>query len=214
MTLSTPAANRLKRPSLRDPRLLVGLLLVLVSVSAVLALVAGADRTTEVFIAKKDIPVGQRITEDLLERGKVRLDPVQDRYQLAAEGLPPNGFAVQRIPQGELLPKSSIDDAVSVDRNPIAFTLEENLPDGAKVGSRVDVWASRPDSRSGGFSEPVLLLAGTEISQLENKSGGLGSSRSTSVYVLVGKQKMPQVLDSLANKAKISVVWNPSGGQG
>ncbi|GAA1049778.1 flagellar protein FlgA [Arthrobacter russicus] len=214
MTLGTPATNRLKRPSWRDPRLLVGILLVLASVAAVVSLLAGADRTTEVFIAKRDIPVGQKITEDLLDRGRVRLDPVQERYQLAAEGLPSNGFAVQRIPQGELLPKSSIDEAASVDRSPIAFSLDENLPAGAKVGSRVDVWASRPDVRSGGFNEPVRLLAGAEISQLENRSGGLGSNRSTSVYVLVGKQQMPQILDSLANNAKISVVWNPSGGQG
>lgn len=177
------------------------------------ALVAGADRTTDVFVAKRDIPVGQRITEDLLERTKARLDTVQDRYQLAAEELPANGFAVQRIPQGELLAKSSIDDAASVDRNPVSLSLDENLPSGARAGSRVDVWASRPDPASGGYREPVLLLAGAEIAQLENKTGGLGSSKSTVAYVLVAKQQMPQMLDALANKAKISVVWNPAGGQ-
>lgn len=214
MALGTPVTNRLKRPSWRDPRLLVGLLLVLASVAAVVALVAGADRTAEVFVAKRDIPVGQQISGELFELSNVRLNAVQDRYQLATEGLPAGGFAVQRIPQGELLPKSSIDEAAAVDRNPVPLALEEGLPSGARAGSRVDVWASKLDARSGGFSEPILLLSGAEISQLESKSGTLGSGKSTVLYVLVGKQHMPKVLDSLANKAKISVVWNPSGGPG
>ena len=44
-------AARLKRPSWKDPRLLVGILLVLVSVAGVGFLVGRADRTGEVLAA-------------------------------------------------------------------------------------------------------------------------------------------------------------------
>lgn len=213
MTFGSPTANRLKRPSWKDLRLFFGFLLVLVAVVGVVALVANADKTTEVYMAKQDIPVGQQVTEDLLDRTKTRLNDLQDRYQVVSEGPPESGFAIQRIPKGELVPKSSIDESKAVDRNPIALGLEENLPAGARPGSRVDVWASLPQAKTGGFDEPVLLLPGAEISQLENKSSGLGSSKALVVYVLVGKQNMPQILDALANKAKISVVWNPAGSQ-
>jgi hypothetical protein len=39
----------------------------------------------------------------------------------------------------------------------------------------------------------------------------LGASKTTVVLVLVTNEQMPKLLGALANKAKISVVWNPSG---
>ncbi len=53
---------RLKRPSWKDPRLLVGLLLVLASVAGVVFLVGSADRTTEVYAARDGIAVGETLT--------------------------------------------------------------------------------------------------------------------------------------------------------
>ncbi len=77
-------------------------------------------------------------------------------------------------------------------------------------GSRVDVWVALPDARNG-FSQPTLLLPGAEIAQITPGSTALGSSRSTVVMVLVTDGQMPNLLGAQANKAKISVVWNPGG---
>ncbi|ABY23361.1 conserved hypothetical protein [Renibacterium salmoninarum ATCC 33209] len=211
MAFYSPAAPRLKRPSWRDPRLLIGILLVLVSVAAVVVLVGGADKTVDVYAAKSDIAVGHTINQELLERVKVRLDEVQDHYFLASDIFPGNAVAARRIPHGDLVAKSSVDQPQALARNPVAPTLEEKLPIGAKVGSRVDVWVSLPDAKTGGFVEPRLLLPGVEISQLDSESNGLGSARTTTVYVLAGKPQLPQILGALASKAKVSVVWNPAG---
>ena len=78
------------------------------------------------------------------------------------------------------------------------------------AGSRVDVWVALPDTRNG-FSEPTLLLPGAEIAQVTTGSTALGSTRSTVVMVLVPDEQMPKLLGAQANKAKISVVWNPGG---
>ena len=201
---------RLKRPSWKDPRLLVGILLVLASVVGVVSLVGAADQTTEAYAAREPIAVGETLTTDKLHRVKVRLVEVEQHYLTPETGLDAGLVAVQRIGKDQLLPRESVGQLDGLDRKPVAVTVEETLPDQAVAGSRVDVWVALPDTRNG-FSEPSLLLAGAEIAQITPGSTALGSSRSTVVMVLVPDAQMPKLLGAQANKAKIAVVWNPGG---
>ena len=211
MTVSTaPGGARLKKPSWKDPRLLVGILLVLASVAGVVSLVAAADRTTEAFAANQPIAVGEKLTPEKLHRVRVRLGDVEQHYLTPESGVSDELVAVQRIGKDQLLPRESLGQLDRLDRKPVAVTIEESLPPQAVAGSRVDVWIALPDSRNG-FSEPTLLLPGAEIAQLTPGSTALGAQRSTVVMVLVPDQQMPKLLGAQANKAKISVVWNPGG---
>lgn len=81
------AAARLKKPSWKDPRLLIGILLVLVSIAGVIALVGSADRTTQVYTAREDIAVGQVVAAADLSIVNVRLDDVESGY-VTVEGGP------------------------------------------------------------------------------------------------------------------------------
>jgi hypothetical protein len=211
MSVSTTSAGaRLKKPSWKDPRLLVGLLLVLASVVGVVSLVGAADQTTDVYVAREAIAVGERLTADNTARAKVRLGELEELYISGEAGLPDGLVAVQRIGKDQLLPKDSLGKPDQLDRKPVAITIDEPLPDQALAGSRVDVWVAQPDTRNG-FSEPSMLLPGAEIAQVTPGSTALGSSRSTVLMVLVSDDQMPKLLGSQANKAKISVVWNPGG---
>lgn len=211
MSVSTTSAGaRLKKPSWKDPRLLVGLLLVLASVVGVVSLVGAADQTTDVYVAREAIAVGERLTADNTARAKVRLGELEELYISGEAGLPDGLVAVQRIGKDQLLPKESLGKPDELDRKPVAITIDEPLPDQALAGSRVDVWVAQPDTRNG-FSEPSMLLPGAEIAQVTPGSTALGSSRSTILMVLVSDDQMPKLLGSQANKAKISVVWNPGG---
>ncbi|TNB71629.1 hypothetical protein FHJ30_13180 [Arthrobacter sp. BB-1] len=208
---SPAAAVRLKRPSWKDPRLLVGFLLVLVSVAGVVLLVGSADRTTEVFAARDGIAVGERLTPDNVVRAKVRLGETEQQYITAESGLPDGVVAVQRIGKDQLVPRASLGSVDELDRKPVALTIEETLPAQAVAGARVDVWVAQPDARNG-FSEPKLLLPGAEIAEVASGSTALGSSKTIVLMVLVEDGQMPALLGAQANKAKISVVWNPGGG--
>lgn len=203
--------NRLKAPSWKDPRLMVGVLLVLASVVGVISLVGSADQTTEVYAAKDSIAVGERLTTESVVRAKVRLGETEEHYITVEAGLPEGLVAVQRIGKSQLVPKESLASVDELDRKPVAVTIDEALPPQAVAGTRVDVWVAAPDARNG-FSEPQLLLRGAEIAQLTDGSTALGSSRSTVVMVLVADSQMPALLGAQANQAKISVVWNPGGG--
>ncbi len=202
---------RLKPPSWKDPRLLVGVLLVLASVVGVISLVGSADQTTEVYAARDSIAVGERLTADNVVRAKVRLGETEQHYVTVEAGLPDRLVAVQRIGKNQLVPKESLATVDALDRKPVAVTIDEALPPQAVAGTRVDVWVALPDARNG-FSEPKLLLPGAEIAQVTAGSTALGSSRNTVLMVLVADSQMPAILGAQANKAKISVVWNPGGG--
>lgn len=202
---------RLKRPSWKDPRLLVGVLLVLASVIGVISLVGSADKTTEVYAARDSIAVGEKLSEDNVVRAKVRLGDTEEHYVTVESGLPEGLVAVQRIGKNQLVPRESLGRVDALGRKPVTVTIEESLPDQAVAGTRVDVWVALPDARNG-FSEPKLLLPGAEIAHVTPGSTALGSSRNTVLMVLVADNQMPALLGAQANQAKISVVWNPGGG--
>jgi hypothetical protein len=201
---------RLKKPSWKDPRLLVGILLVLASVAGVVSLVGAADQTAEAYTARETIAVGEKLSVDKLNRVKVRLGDVEQHYLTPAAGVADGLVAVQRIGKDQLVPRASLGQLDGLDRKPVGVTIDEALPAQAVAGSRVDVWVALPDDRNG-FSQPTLLLPGAEIAQITQGSTSLGSARSTVVMVLVTDQQMPNLLGAQANKAKISVVWNPGG---
>lgn len=211
MSSSAVAAGaRLKRPSWKDPRLLVGVLLILASVVGVISLLGSADKTTEVFVAREAIAVGEKLTPDNVSRVKVRLGEVESHYITAESGMPDGVVAVQRIGKDQLLPRESLGAVDLLYRKPVAVTVQEALPEQAVAGTRVDVWVSMPDARNG-FAQPKLLLPGAEIAEVSPGSTALGSSKSTVLMVLVGDEHMPSLLGAQANEAKISVVWNPGG---
>lgn len=208
--VNASVAPRLKKPSWKDPRLLVGLLLVLASVAGVVALVGTADRTIDVYAARDSIAVGQTVSRDDLMTVRVRLDDVESSYVTAEAGFPEGKVAVQRVGRNQLLPQESLGDTDALDRKPVAISIEESLPAQAVAGSRVDVWVAVPDARNG-FAEPQLMLPGAEIAEITPGSSALGATKSTVLLILVTDAQMPKLLGAQANKAKIAVVWNPSG---
>ncbi|WP_026546153.1 flagella basal body P-ring formation protein FlgA [Paenarthrobacter nicotinovorans] len=204
------AAARLKKPSWKDPRLLIGILLVLVSVAGVIALVGSADRTTQVYTAREEIAVGQAVTMADLSIANVRLDDLESGYVTVEGGWADGRVALQRVAKNQLLAKESLGQADALNRKPVAVSVEGELPVQVVGGARVDVWVALPGSNSA-FDEPHLLLPSAEIAQVVSGPVGLGASKTTQILVLVTDEQMPKLLGAQANKASISVVWNPAG---
>lgn len=204
-------APRLKKPSWKDPRLLIGLMLVLASTAGVIALLESQDSTTEVYAAREDIPVGSALSLEDVVAVPVNLGDSADAYRPVDEGFPDDAVATRLIPRGELIPASAIGSADDLDRKPVGLTVEDPLPSGTAAGDRVDVWVSlRADTNT--YEEPRLLLEAAEIAELTVGESALGGSASTLVQVLVEDAAMPQLLDALSNEARIAVVLDPGAG--
>ena len=204
-------APRLKKPSWRDPRLLIGILLVLASTAGVIALLNSQNTTVQVYSAREDIAVGSAVTAEDLVAVPVRLGDATGAYLPVAGGVPAQGVALRLITQGELVPTSAIGVPDDLDRKPVGLSVEDPLPTGTAAGDRVDVWVSlRTDTNT--YEEPELLLEAAEIAELTIGESALGASRETLVQVLVDDASLPELLNALSNEARIAVVLNPGAG--
>ncbi|MCC9176137.1 hypothetical protein [Arthrobacter sp. zg-Y750] len=207
-----PAAARLRKPSWRDPRLLLGVLLVLGSVAGVVALVDGADRTTQVYAVRHDIAPGSPVRGEDLVAVPVRLGGAEKRYLTVSEGVPPDVVAGTVLREGELVALSALAEPATLDRKPVGLRVEDPLPASTETGSRVDIWASMPNAQNG-FEEPERLIEAAEISELTVTESALGANRSTELLVLVDDSDLPLLLSALSNQAKVTVVSNPAAGK-
>lgn len=207
----TGEAPRLRKPSWKDPRLLIGLLLVLASTAGVVALLDSQNTTTEVYSARQDVAVGSPLTPDDVVAVPVRLGDAAGSYLSAGEQIPDGAVVTRLVTAGELIPTASLGRADALDRKPVGLTVEDPLPSGTGTGDRVDVWVSlRTDTNS--YEEPRLLLEAAEVAELTVGESALGASTSTLVQVLVGDEAMPDLLDALSNDARIAVVLNLGAG--
>ena len=214
MSLATavPAsAPRLKKPSWKDPRLLLGLLLVLASVAGVSALVASQDHTIQVLAASREIPVGSVLEADDFDVVQVSLGGLAGTYMSAADPFPENAVAGTIIRRGELLSRADLVKAEDLDRKPLGLDVQSPLPSGIRAGDRVDVWASLPNGQNG-YGEPRRLLTAAEISELSVNESVIAGADATRLLVLVEDGDLPALLGALSNQAKIAVVPNPSAG--
>jgi hypothetical protein len=206
------SAPRLSKPSWKDPRLLIGILMVLASVAGVVALVGSAGKTVPMYVAKDALVVGQRLSNESFTIVQVQLGDVDGKYLDPQEGLAENSVAVRMVPKGELVSRSSVGQTDALDRKPVSVTVDEPLPKEVLVGTYVDVWVALPDERNG-FQAPILMLPGAEVAALNVAASSLGSGKNTQLMVLVTDAQMPKFLGAVANKAKVAVVWNPGAAQ-
>lgn len=210
--LPAPVAARLRRPSWRDTRLVVGVLLVLASVALGARVVAAADDTVAVYAAVAALPEGSTVASDALRVVRVRLPDGTAGYLDAARPLPADAVALRTVGAGELVPSGAVGRAADLSRRPVSVPLADGVPAGIAPGGRLDVWVSRrlPD-RTGAvaFGPPERVVEGAEVFAVSADDGSLGGVRPASVQILLERPALQAVLDAFANDAKVAVVPVP-----
>jgi hypothetical protein len=205
-------AARLRRPSWRDARLLLGLLLVLTSVAVGARMMAAADQTTPVFAARRTLPPGTPLTSDAVSVARIRLTGTEAAYLDARQPLPAGRVLLRVIGPGEILPVSAVGSAGELTRRPVTVPLESAPPSGLVTGSLADVWASprrRDAGSSAGFASPRRIATSVEVFHVARAGSTLSAARSASVQVLLDESELPLLLDALANGARTAVVPVP-----
>ena len=185
--LPRPAATRLPRPRWLDPRLLIGVLLVLVSVAAGAKVVAEADDSYAVWAVQRDVGPRAALTEADLTTRKVRLDGDAGAY-VAANGPAPWGWTLTRpVGAGELLPRAALAPPGSVATRRVALGVDPVVAADLAPGSVVDVYVVPAADRATRSPAPVQrVLAGVTVASVERGGGrGLGSSSGASVVLVL-----------------------------
>ena len=177
-----------------DPRLAIGIVLVVASTAGVWTLVTSLDDSAEVYAVRETVTPGTRIDTGDLVVEAVRLGAAAGRY-LTPVDLPTDGLVVVRtIGAGELVPASAVDE---IDRTGLATVVvpaRAALPSGLAAGSVVDVWAAREAER-GMYEPPSVLVAAAEIAGIQH-SAAMVDSGGPSVELIVPRENVAALLAS------------------
>ncbi|SDQ08789.1 hypothetical protein [Quadrisphaera sp. DSM 44207] len=210
MDPSTTVAPRLALPSWRDPRLVVGVLLVLTSVLLGSWVVSSADRTRPVWAAAGTLAPGEAVERGALTVVQARVDAGMDGYLTADEDLAPDLVALRTVAAGELVPRSAVGAAADLRRRPVGLPTDEALPVGLVAGSQVDVWVSMPvEVGSPEREAPRQLASAAEVAEVTTDAGAFGPSSGATVQVLLAEDELRAALEALAADADVALVLVP-----
>lgn len=201
MTLPETPAPRLRRPSWRDPRLTVGVVLVALAVSLGSWAVSSAGHTVPVYVAASALTPGESVELAVLRVVEVRLDSGLDRYLRADQPLPGGLTVARTVPEGELVPVSALGAAAEADLRSVAVPLASGLSDRIRPGTVVDLWfvpvpGGPVDAAPG--PEPRLLAGQVVVEQVDVPDGALVVAGAATVHALIPTDSLPGVLTALA----------------
>ncbi len=189
----------------RDPRLAIGLLLVVASMAGVGALVTAVDGSTPLYVARAALLPGDRIEAGDLAVIGARLGPAREHY-LAAGELPAGGAVVTRpVPAGELVPASAVGGAADASLAPVVVDVRGELSRSVVPAAAVDVWATR-ESSPGMWAAPAVIAARAIVVRIIETSALTGSGAVTSVELLVPRARLASVFDAQANGDAVELV--------
>lgn len=201
---------RLRRPSWRDPRLIAGVLLVVLSVVGIVLLVRSLDRTEGYWAASADLVPGSALSSEHFTVVQAQLGDATDGYLRATEPAPVGAYVQGTVRRGELVPAESVVQADPEGRQPVSLALQDQLPQGIAPGDRVDVWIAAVEQNQD-FAAPELVADGAELAEIREATGAFGTSSNVVVHVLLDPEQLPSVLEAKADGSRISVVPSVGG---
>lgn len=171
----------------RDPRLVLGVLIVAASVLIGSVVFAHADDTTMVWGVRRALPIGSTLTAGDLETRRVGLDGADLARYLRATGGGPVGQVLQReVGAGELLPAGALaagGGEIGV-RVPLAVGVAD-LPASVQVGTVVDVWVTGREGSAAAPERAVRAFEQVRVVAITRDRDSLAPETVRSVIVLV-----------------------------
>jgi hypothetical protein len=206
-----PTARRLRPPSWRDPRLLVGLLLVLASVVAGAQVVRAADDTVPVLVARHALTPGDALGTEDVSVAHVRLGGGESAYLSGRHAVPAGRVLLRAVGAGELVPAAAVGSRDDVDLRPVTVPVDPEAAAGLGAGALVDVWvAARDPGRADTYGPPKQVATNALVSARTERSGALGTSSGTAVRLLLSPALVPAVIQAVDNQARITLVPVPA----
>lgn len=209
--LPTSSVARLPKPRWLDPRLLIGLLLVLLSVAVGAKIFAEADERVAVWAVTRDLGADTTLSADDLVRRSVRLDETAGRYVSADQSL--DGLVLLRpVGKDELLPVAALGEVGSADQRRVVIEVDRFAASGLDKGRVVDVYAVRENPTNEEPAEPELVLTGVTVAENVDSGGGAfgGSGSKAGITLFVDGPDVAKVIDAVAH-GTVYVVQVPAG---
>jgi hypothetical protein len=202
-TVDSPPALRRSRRRWRDPRLWIGVVVMLACITLGARLFATADDTVAVWRVGHDVPAGGQVQLGDLRQTRVHFDDAGAAapYLLVNGPLPTGLRAARDLRAGELLTSWSVQSGPQplVRELPLAVNPSE-LPSDLKPGDHVQLWAVPAADRTGVGRQPRLVLPDVVVSEVGGDGFGATGQR--------------QVLLALPVAADVATILAATSGSG
>ncbi len=207
MSEHTSKRRRLTRAI--DVRTVIGVALVLGSVTGVWAVVASSDRSVPVYAAGSTIVAGDTVSPDDLVVRRVSLGSADELY--ASPGaVAPGSVATRTVFEGELVPAEALEPSADVGRAAVVVDVGRHLPDGVAEGRTVDVWSSSagPEDED---APPSVLVSGAVVSRVVQEDGLVAGDPEVSVELSVPDGTVAVLLAATASDEALALVPSTGG---
>jgi hypothetical protein len=191
---SASTAQRLRVRPWRDPRLLIGVLLVLGATVLGARIVAAQDDTTEYWAVRSSVVPGDRVTADSLRATRVRLSAgtagnylrVDEEFAAPLDDL----VWAHGVAAGSLVDRNALVRRSTATHSQLPLSIAEGAaPDDLSRGDLVDVWVGpgpgdEPDAKA------LRVLESVRVVQSGDDSAALGGSPARTVLVDVDDSEL------------------------
>ena len=208
---ASPAAVRWRRPGWRDPRLLVGVVLVALSVGLGAWAVGSAGRTVSVLAAADPLIVGQALTDQELVVRQVQLSDAEQLYLAAGTDLSADLVVTRAVGAGELVPAAAVSSGADLGLREVAVGAAGQLASSVVEGSSVDLWFVPDATTAAPVPHPRELAVDLMVAQVSVPTGALAVGSGATVHVMVPVGDLSDILAALAADGGIEVVSVPTG---
>lgn len=184
----------------------MGLLLLALGVLGTLKVISSLDESVQAWTARSNLVPGQRIAAKDLVRTSVRLNESQESYLVGGS---PSGVVQRPIAKGELVPRSAVADASSVDVRSVSVTLERGQAEIVRAGTDVEVWVADKSSSttSNSFERPREVIDRALVSRIGTRAGGVVAvSDGQPVELIVPRDSLAEIIDAVNSGARITLV--------
>lgn len=205
---ATAPVMRLRRPRWKDPRLIIGIVLVVASVLMGALLVSRLSATTPVLVARGTIVPGEEIDPDQLTTVELRLGEQEAMYVGSVDAVPEGAVATRTIQAGELLPVSALGQGADVPLRPVVIPVDATVAESVVPGAEVELWHTRPSDVQDASGQGAELLVSDAVVRRVDEGSSLGM-RSMAVEVLVPKDQVGPLLEVLARGERLDVIGVP-----
>ncbi|WP_169747632.1 SAF domain-containing protein [Demequina iriomotensis] len=192
-----PVVARLRAPGWRDPRLVVGVLLIALAVAGVVTVLRAADRTAPVYVAARDLAPGTVLDADAVAIAHVR---VGAGYLDAGADAPWGAVVARAVGAGELIPAGAVVPSEDFGSRRVAVVATSPVSADVGTGAVVDVWVTPAEGGGSARAGEALIVAAVER---DEDAFGLGGE---TVYVVVEEAAVGGLLDALATAGAVAVV--------
>lgn len=206
MTVSETSPRR-GRPLWADLRFLLGIVLILVSVSGVWLVVAAARQTTPILVASRTLVPGHEVTAGDLRVVDVALGAASRSYLSAGDDVA-GRVATRTVAAGELVPADALAEDASTGMTRVVVRSTTVVPDSVVSGTTVEVWAAPPAQAGTTPAPPRIVVADAVVASVAEDGGVMGAGASR-VELVIPHAAAADVLAAVAADADLSVLPVP-----